>query len=115
MLCPLQHEAGDVAVMMESRNAKKGQQQEQKGDDDSETEDQLVKVLPSTTSNVPKKFHLQYAGLMAAVSSNVCTDILEKEMTDSQSVMFKKFVIVNYVKQQKEFSFHSYCRWVQCL
>merc|ERR1712228_638819 len=93
------HESGDIPTVTVTNQTS---ETDENKSEETEEEDKLVKILPSSSSNVPKKFHIQYAGLMAAVSSNVCTDFLEKEITESQSVMFKKFVIVNYVKQQND-------------
>ena len=94
-------EPGDIPTV--TVKPEKASSETDEKSEETDDEDKLVKILPSTSSNVPKKYHIQYAGLMAAVSSNVCTDLLEKEITESQSVMFKKFIIVNYVKQQQKF------------
>ena len=64
--------------------------------------DHLTRILPPAKSNVGKKHDVHFTGLLAAVSSNKCQDIVLHKIIKSPSIMFKQFLIVNYIKQETQ-------------
>jgi len=63
-------------------------------------EDILVEVLPASTSNVAKHHDVYRVAITAAVVSDVCADVLEKEMKSSSTAM-KQYIVSHYVKREQ--------------